>query len=151
MLAAKMSAGVTPEVNLKQCLTWKYPPSANKAAHSCFEAQMRHHQKSKTRVSVAIRKGLKSFKGFKKTKNLLYVVGHELVSQSPDSQKVRSFDERETKLLGPSFCWENNKNVTPRHLTKPNCTWYVSYRSTFPEWFINTIRRNCISFLEPNT
>ena len=39
MLAAKWSAGVTPEVNL---------PSVNKAAHSDFDTQRRCHQNSKT-------------------------------------------------------------------------------------------------------
>ena len=48
MLAAKRSAGVTPEVNLRECVTCMPLPSANKAAHSGFETQRRHHQKSKT-------------------------------------------------------------------------------------------------------
>ena len=52
LLAAKRSAGVTPEVNLRQCVTHRPPPSVNKAAHSGFETQRRHYQKSKTGVSV---------------------------------------------------------------------------------------------------
>ena len=37
MLATKRSAGVTPEVNLRECVTHKPLPSANKAVHSGFE------------------------------------------------------------------------------------------------------------------
>ena len=46
-------AGVAPDMNLRECLTCIPPPSANKAAHFGFEPQRRHHQKSKTEVSVA--------------------------------------------------------------------------------------------------
>ena len=49
MLAAKRSAGVTPEVNLRECVKCMPPPSADKAAHFGFETQRRHHQKSKNR------------------------------------------------------------------------------------------------------
>ena len=49
MLAAKRSAGVTPEVNLREMPL----PHMNKAVHSVFEYQRRCHQKSKTGVSVA--------------------------------------------------------------------------------------------------
>ena len=62
MLAAKRSAGVEPEVNLRECVTHMPPLNANKAAHSGFETQRRHHQKSKTGVSVAPQKGLMSSK-----------------------------------------------------------------------------------------
>ena len=54
------SAGAAPEVNFRECIS----PSANKAAHSGFETQRRHHQKSKTGVSVAPQKGLVSSKSF---------------------------------------------------------------------------------------
>ena len=37
MLAAKRSAGVAPEVNLKECTSPMPLPSANKASHSGFE------------------------------------------------------------------------------------------------------------------
>ena len=47
MLAAKRSAGVTPEVNLREHVTGTPLQFANKAAHSGFETQ-RCHQKSKT-------------------------------------------------------------------------------------------------------
>ena len=56
MLDPKRSAGVTPEVNLRQCVTHTPPPSTNKAAHSGFETQKRCYQ-SKTGVSVAPQKG----------------------------------------------------------------------------------------------
>ena len=48
MLATKRLAGVTPEVNLRYYVTYTPPPSVNKATHSGFEIQRRHHQKSKT-------------------------------------------------------------------------------------------------------
>ena len=53
MLAAKRSAGVAPEVNLRECVRCTPLPSSNKAAHSGFETQRRHHQKFETGVSVA--------------------------------------------------------------------------------------------------
>ena len=40
------------------------PPSVNKTSHSGFETQRRCHQKSKTGLSVAPQKGLKSSKKF---------------------------------------------------------------------------------------
>ena len=74
MLATKRSAGVTPEVNLREHVTHTPPPSANKAAHSGFEIHRRHYQKSKTGVSVAPQKGLMSSKNFfkKKYKGLIF-------------------------------------------------------------------------------
>ena len=48
MLATKKLAGVALEVNLQEHVPHTPPPSANKAAHSGFETQRRHHQKSKT-------------------------------------------------------------------------------------------------------
>ena len=68
MLAAKRSAGVAPEVNLRECVTHMPLPSVNNAAHSGFETQRRCHQKSKTGVSVAPQKGLMSSKNLKKKK-----------------------------------------------------------------------------------
>ena len=53
MLAAKRSAGVTPEMNLGEHVTHMSLPRMNKAAHSGFETWRRCHQKSKTGVSVA--------------------------------------------------------------------------------------------------
>ena len=46
-------SSVTPEVNLRECVTPLPLPSSNKAAHSGFETQRRHHQKFETGVSVA--------------------------------------------------------------------------------------------------
>ena len=75
MLAAKRSAGVTPEVNIRECVIHMPPPSMNKAAHSGFETQRRGHQKSKTGVSVAPQKGLMSSNHFfLKKKKLIRVV-----------------------------------------------------------------------------
>ena len=56
---ANRLAGITPEVNLRKCVTCISLPSANKAAHSGFETHRRHHQKSKT---VAPQKGLVFYK-----------------------------------------------------------------------------------------
>ena len=62
MLAAKRSAGVTPEVNLREHVTHMPQPSINNAAHSGFETQRRCHQKSKIGVLVAPQKELMSSK-----------------------------------------------------------------------------------------
>ena len=66
MLATKRSAGVVPEVNLRERVTCMQ--SSNKAAHSGFETHRKCHQKSKTGVSVAPQKGLVSSKILKKNK-----------------------------------------------------------------------------------
>ena len=50
------SAGVVPEVNLRECVTCMPWPSTNKVAHSGFETQKRRQQKSKTVASVALQK-----------------------------------------------------------------------------------------------
>ena len=42
MLVTKRSAGVAPEVNLRERITHMPVPSANKTAHSGFETQRRH-------------------------------------------------------------------------------------------------------------
>ena len=47
ILATKRSAGVIPEVNLREDVTCTPLPSTNKAAHYGFETQRRRHQKSK--------------------------------------------------------------------------------------------------------
>ena len=66
MLAAKRLAGVAPEVNLRERMSCIPPLSSDKAAHSCFETQRRHHQMSKTGVSLAPQKELMSSKILKK-------------------------------------------------------------------------------------
>ena len=53
MLAINTGKGGTPEGESKGMYITMLPPSANKAAHSGFETQRRHHLKSKTGVSVA--------------------------------------------------------------------------------------------------
>ena len=71
MLAAKRSAGVAPEVNLGVCVTHMPPSSANKAAHSGFETQRRHHQKSKTGYQWPHKKDM-PFNNFFKTNSHKY-------------------------------------------------------------------------------
>ena len=39
MLAVKRSAGIAPELNLREHISCMPPPSVNKAAHSGFETQ----------------------------------------------------------------------------------------------------------------
>ena len=56
MLTTKMSAGVAPEVNLKKCVAWMPLPRVNKPAHSGFETQRRHHQKSKCVNTLSIKR-----------------------------------------------------------------------------------------------
>ena len=62
ILATKRSAGVAPEVNLREHVKCMPPPIVNNASHFGFETERRHHQKSKTGVSVAPQKGLMSSK-----------------------------------------------------------------------------------------
>ena len=67
MLNAERSAGIAPEVNLRNPLH-----AGNKAYggnHRCFETQGRCHEKSKTGLSVAPQKGLMSSKFFKQETN----------------------------------------------------------------------------------
>ena len=53
MLAIYTGRGITPEVNLRECISHMPPQTSNKVAHSGFEPQRRCHQKSITGVSVA--------------------------------------------------------------------------------------------------
>ena len=66
MVAIKRSAGVAPEMNLRERISRTPPPSVNKSANSGFETQKGRQQKSKTGVSVAPQKGLMSSKNFSK-------------------------------------------------------------------------------------
>ena len=50
MLTINRSAGITPEVNVRECVTCTPPPSVNMAAHSGHEIHSRCHQTSKKRV-----------------------------------------------------------------------------------------------------
>ena len=43
-----MSAVVTPEMNVKERVTYTPLPNMNKVAHSGFKTKRRRHQKSKT-------------------------------------------------------------------------------------------------------
>ena len=61
MLDIYTSRGVTPEVNIRECISCMPPQSLNKAAHSGFETQRRHHQKSKTGHKWPHKKGLKKY------------------------------------------------------------------------------------------
>ena len=68
MLVTKRSAGVAPEVNLRDASCMPLPGVNNTALYD-FEAQMRHHEKFKTGVSVGPQKGLTSFKDFTNKKH----------------------------------------------------------------------------------
>ena len=74
MLAMTRSAGVALEMNLREHISCMPLPSANKAAHSGLETQKRHHQKSKTGVSVAPQKDLCPPNFFFKKKELLFFI-----------------------------------------------------------------------------
>ena len=69
MVAVKKSAGVASEMNLMEHTSHTPLPSANKAAYSGFETHRKHHQKSKTGVSVAHNKDMCPPKSFKKTES----------------------------------------------------------------------------------
>ena len=64
MLVTKKSAGVTPEVNLREHVTYMPLERTNNAAHYGFETQRRCHQKSKTGLSVTSQKLLMPSKIF---------------------------------------------------------------------------------------
>ena len=70
-MATNRLVGVTPKVVEKkdrECVAHMPLPSTNKAAHSGFETQRRHRQKSKKRVSVPHKKDLCPSKIFKNRK-----------------------------------------------------------------------------------
>ena len=52
MLVTKRSAGVTPEVNLREHITHIPLSNMNKAIHSGFETQRKNHQKSKMDIPI---------------------------------------------------------------------------------------------------
>ena len=72
-LAAKRSAGVTPEVNLREHVAHTPLPNTNKAARSDFASKRRHHQKSKTGGMSGPTKGLMSCKKFEPKNNAVAV------------------------------------------------------------------------------
>ena len=45
MLATPRLAGVTPKVNLWECVKQMHPQNVNNADYSGFETQRKHHQK----------------------------------------------------------------------------------------------------------
>ena len=63
MLATKRSEGVAPEVNLRN-LFYVGDEECKVRDPRWLETQGRHHQKSKTELSVALQKGLMSFNLF---------------------------------------------------------------------------------------
>ena len=66
MLAVKSTAGAIPKANLREYTSCAALPSADKAAHSGFETQMKHLQKSKIQASVAPPEGHVSTKSYLK-------------------------------------------------------------------------------------
>ena len=64
MLAAKMLAGVAPEVNLREHVTQAPPPSENKVIHSGLEIQRRCHESPKQGYQWPLQKTLVSYKDF---------------------------------------------------------------------------------------
>ena len=69
MLAAKRSAGVAPELNQRNLL-YVGEKAQKPGIHPGLETQDRHHQESKTVVSVTPQKGLMFSKFFLKVLNL---------------------------------------------------------------------------------
>ena len=69
-LATKRSAGVTPEVNIREYVTCVPLPSMNKAA---LKTQRRHQQNCKTGVSVVPQKGLNGRFQFQNYENEVFV------------------------------------------------------------------------------
>ena len=65
MQVTKRLAGVTPEVNLRECGTCMPPPSANKATHSGFETRKDVIISQKQGCQWPHRKDLKSSNFFK--------------------------------------------------------------------------------------
>ena len=127
MLATKRSAGVTPEVNLRECVTHMPLYSSNKAAHCGFETQRRRHQKSDTGVSVAPQKGLMSSKFEKKKK--IVVKGH---SHSISKATVNVSFAKKSHF---NVVIKNSTEILQRHktlrlITWPFCliTWYCLRR-----------------------
>ena len=74
MLAIYTDKGVTSEVNLRECILHMPLQSSRKAPHSSFETQRRHHQKSKTGVSVAQQMDMCPTKIFKESKTNTIII-----------------------------------------------------------------------------
>ena len=108
MLTSIQSAGVAPEVNLRN--SWHAGNKACKRGiHSGFKTQGRHHQKSKTGVSVAPQKGL-MFSKIEKKKERKRIIPHTFISRSKKAGFSRGISEN---------CWSdtgvaNNCHSSPQ-------------------------------------
>ena len=94
MLTSTQSAGVTPDMNLRITQARKHA----KGIHHGVESQGRCHQKSKTGVSVAPRKGLMSSKKLQKKKkiNHNFLCSHNILKDFPrDNHSSEVKDESE--------------------------------------------------------
>ena len=113
MLVTKRSAGITPKVKIRQHVTHRPPPSANKAAHSGFETQKRHHQKSKTGVSVAPQKGLR-------------VCSHWTLNNSINVSNVSL-----TKDILPIFCIANTNAIAKSSVWTGTCVLQIVFKKNY--------------------
>ena len=87
MLATKRSAGIIPEVNLRNPLH-AGNEACRQGIHRGVETQGRHHQKSKTGVSVVVQKQLQIL--VKKIENVsLYVCHSTARRKGMDSDDIR--------------------------------------------------------------
>ena len=106
MLTFIQLAGVAPEVNLRNSLH-AGDKARKRGIHPGFESQGRRHQKSKTGVSVAPRKGLMSSKNLKnKKKKRKHVSGalqlYEKHSPLPDViSSVEAVGVRDIEVVHP--------------------------------------------------
>ena len=75
-------------------------PSVNKAAHSGFEIQRRHHQKSKTGVSVAPQKGLMSSENLK-NKNIALLTNFKENLMNISEQEIQFILQEIRNYLSP--------------------------------------------------
>ena len=80
MLAIKRSAGIVPELNLRECVTCMPPPSVNKATFQVLKPRG-DIIKSKTGLSVAPQKGLMSSKIFFFKKKVELVFFYKLTAE----------------------------------------------------------------------
>ena len=105
MLTSIQSAGVAPEVNLRITQVRKHM-----GIHLGFET--RHHQKSKTVVSVAPRKGLMSSKNYFKKDYLLIIQMHFLIISSGESQtSIIASRHSKAQYCNDIFVLSNDENV----------------------------------------
>ena len=108
ILATMRSAGVTPEVNLREHVVNKSPPTANKAAHSGFETQKVCHQKSKAGVSVAPQKG-HVLQEFCKPRTVAHSLTYRMVTCAHSPQKLHKAFYSWLECLGKGTWIKNVK------------------------------------------